>query len=100
MAVCTFIVVPRVVRRRSAGNSDRQGLVPFDKARIHPLGLADHLYIVEPLQDFFPDNLQLQLGKSEPDATVNAEPEGYVGSRPSPVDDELVGTIDDFLIAV
>src|SRR5258705_5067037 len=84
----------------SAGNADRQGLIAFHKARIHPLGLADHLNIGEPLHDFLPDDLQLQLGQSDSHATVNAEAEGEVGARPGAVDDELVGTIDHLVVAV
>src|SRR6266480_3668336 len=84
----------------SAGNPDRQGLVAFDKARIHPLGLADHLNIIEPLEDFFPDYLQLQFGQPDPDATMNTEAEGEMGARPGSVDDELVGTIDHLFVTV
>src|ERR1700733_5253193 len=85
---------------RSAGDTDRQGLVAFDKTRIHPLGLADHLNIVEALEDFLPDDLQLKLGQAQPDATVNAEAERDVGARPGTVDDELVGAIDGLFVAV
>jgi hypothetical protein len=46
----------------SADDARRQGLVTFDEAGIHPLGFADHLNVIEALQDFFPDYLQLQLG--------------------------------------
>jgi len=55
------------------------------KLEYTPLRLSDHLNVVETLQDFFPDNLQLQFGKPDSDAAVNAEAEREVlaGPRPS-----------------
>ena len=53
----------------------RQGLVALDEAGIHPLRLADHLNVVEALEDFFPDDLQLQLGQPDADAAMDAEAE-------------------------
>src|SRR3982074_1961715 len=85
---------------QSAGDANGQGLVALDEARIYPLGLADHLNIVEPLQDLFPDYLQLQLGQSEPNAPVHTEAEGDVGTRPGPVNYEVVRTLDDLVVAV
>src|SRR3979411_312176 len=85
---------------QSAGDANGEGLVALDEARIYPLGLADHLNLGEPLQDSFPDYLQLKLGQSEPNAAMNAEAEGDVGTRPGPVNDEVVGTLDDLLVAV
>src|SRR3954453_15979432 len=82
---------------RSAGDPDRQGLIAFHKARIYPLRFLDHLNIAEALQDFFPDNLQLQLGQPQSYATMNTEPKGDMGARARPIDDEVVGTIDHFL---
>src|ERR1700694_1103296 len=84
----------------SAGDADRQGLIALHKTRIHPLGLGDHLNIVEALEDFFPDDLQLQLGQPQADAAVNTEAERDMGARPRPVDDELIGTIDYLFVAV
>src|SRR5450631_4368987 len=86
--------------RHSAGDANRQGLVALDEARIYPLGLGDHLNFVEPLQDLFPDYLQLKLGQSEPNAAMNTEAKGDVGTRPGAVNDEVVGTLDDLLVAV
>src|SRR5947208_11327121 len=86
--------------RASAGDAHWQGFVAFDKTGIHPLRFANHLNIVEALQDFLPDDLQLQLGQPEPDATMNPEAERDVGARPGPVDDELVGAIDRLFVAV
>src|SRR6266436_122307 len=77
--------------RGSAGDAHRQGFVAFDKAGIHPLGLIDHLNSVEAFQDFLPDDLQLQLGQPDPDATMYAEAEGEMSARSRPVDDELEG---------
>src|SRR3954454_19647913 len=83
-----------------AGNADRQGFVALDEAGIYPLRLADHLNIVEALEDFFPDNLQLQLGQPDPDAAVDAEAERDMGARPNTVENEVVGTFDHLLVAV
>jgi hypothetical protein len=65
-----------------AGNAHRQGLVALHKTR-NPLGLANHLNMVEALEDFFPDDLQLQLCQSDSDTTMNPEAEGKMGARPS-----------------
>src|SRR5258705_10654438 len=86
--------------RGSAGDAHRQGFVAFDKAGIHPLGFVDHLNIIEAFQDFLPDDLQLQLGQPDPDATMNAEAEGEVGARSRPVNDEVVRAIDYLFVAV
>src|SRR6478735_234449 len=83
-----------------ADNPDRQGLVTFDEAGIYPLRLPHHLNIVEPLEDFFPDNLQLQFRQPDPDATMNTEAERDVGARPGAVDNEVVGAVDHVLVAV
>src|SRR5436305_3145334 len=98
MAVWTFIMFTRA--GGSDGDARRQGLVAFDKARIDPLRLADHLDIVEAFQDFLPDDLQLQFGEPQAHATVDAEAEGDVGARPRAVNDKLVGTLDRFFVAV
>src|SRR6186997_898676 len=84
----------------SAGDAYRQGLVALDETGIHPLGLADHLNIVEAFEDFLPDDFQLQLGQPDPDAAVNPEAEGDVGARPRPVDDEFVRAVDDLVVTV
>ena len=74
--------------------------IALDEARIHPLGLADHLDLVEALEDLFPDDLQLQLGEPHADAAVDAEAERQMRARPRAVDDEVVGTLDRLLVAV
>src|ERR1700688_662 len=93
-------VVQKLTFAASAGDTHRQGLIAFDKTRIHPLGLAHHLNILEALEDFFPNDLQLQFGQSQSDAAVNAEAEGDVGARPGAVNNELVGTIDHLFVTV
>src|ERR1700730_15370481 len=100
MCECSSLIDSKLDARQSAGDANRQGLVALDEARIYPPGLADHLDIIEPLQDFFPDYLQLKLGQSEPDAPMNTEAEGDVGTRPGPVNDEIVRTLDDLFVAV
>src|SRR5216683_2340535 len=100
MSRCSSLIDSKLGARQSAGDANRQGLVALDEARIYPLGLADHLNFVEPLQDFFPDYLQLKLGQSEPNAPMNTEAEGDVGTRPGPVNDEVVRTLDDLVVAV
>src|SRR3954452_12482954 len=101
MAVWIFII-PRsqTVAAGSAGDADRQRFIAFDEAGIHPLRLFDQLNMVEALHDFFPDDLQLQLGKPDSDATVNAEAERDVGARPRAVDDEVVRAFDHLVVAV
>src|ERR1700681_2081774 len=99
MSGCSSLIDSTLGARQSAGDANRQGLVALDEARIYQLGLADHLNLVEPLQDFFPDYLQLKLGQSEPNAAMNAEAEGDVGTRPGPVNDEGVRTLDELLVA-
>src|SRR6202790_461946 len=100
MSGCSSLIDSRLGAWQSAGDANRQGLVALDEARIYPLGLADHLNLVEPFQDFFPDYLQLKLGQSEPNAAMNSEAEGDVGTRPGPVNDEVVRTLDDLVVAV
>src|SRR5260370_33029473 len=95
-----MFIVDRSQSRQSAEDAYRQRLIALYEARIHPLRLADHLNMVEALHDFFPDYLQLQLGQSDPDATMNAEAETDVGARPGPVNNELVRTIDPLAAAV
>src|SRR6516165_3058056 len=85
---------------RSGGDANRQGLVALDEARIHPLRLADHLNSAEALEDFLPDNFQLQLGEPHTDAAVDAESERQVGARPRAIDDEVVGPLDRLLVAI
>src|SRR3954451_7071025 len=85
---------------QSSGDPDRQGLITLHKARIHPLGLLDHLNVVKPPEDFLPDDLELQFGEPKPDAPVNTETKGNVSARPRPIDDELVRTIDDLFVAI
>src|SRR5947209_4245166 len=85
---------------RSAGDPDWQGFIAFHKTRIHPLGLLDHLNVAEALEDFFPDDLELQLGKSQPDTAMYAEAERNVGARPRPVDYEFIRTLDHLLVAI
>src|SRR3984893_8504324 len=100
MSGCSSLIDSTLGARQSAGDANRQGLVALDEARIYQLGLADHLNLVEPLQDFFPDYLQLKLGQSEPNAAMNTEAEGDVGTRPGPVNDEVVRTLDYLFVAV
>src|SRR6185312_8197447 len=85
---------------RLGGDADRQGLVTLHEAGIHPLRLADHLNIVVPLEDFFPDDLELKLCKPDSDAAMDAETEGDVGARPRAINDEFVGAIDHVFVAV
>src|SRR5690349_810894 len=82
------------------GNAYGQGLVALDKAGINPRRLLDHVDPVEPLEDLFPDDLQLQLGKPHADAAVDAEAERDMGARPRAVDDEVVRLLDHFLVTV
>src|SRR5947208_7582873 len=104
MAVRTFIFrssqVTGLRYQGLAGDPNRQGLVAFDKTRIHPLGFADHLNIIEPIEDLFPDDLELQLGEPDSDAAVDAEAEGNVGARSGAVNNEVVGAVDHILVTV
>src|ERR1700761_4692799 len=70
------------------------------ETRIHPLGRPDHLNMIEPLEDFFPDDLELQLGKADSDAAMDAEAERQMRARPGAIDQEFVGTLDRLLVAV
>src|SRR6185437_836974 len=78
----------------------RKGFVALDEAGIDSLRLADYLDPVEPLQHLLPDDLQLQFRKPHADAAVDAEAEREMIAGARPVDDELPGTIDHFLVAV
>src|SRR6201991_3661925 len=64
-----------MVAATSTRETGRQRFIAFDEAGIHPLGFPDHLYMAEALHDFFPNDLQLQFGKPDSDAAVNAEAE-------------------------
>src|ERR1700740_1948239 len=75
-------------------------LDPLHETRIHPLGRPNHLDIVEALEDLFPDNLELQLGKADADAAVDAEAERQMRAWPRAIDQELVGALDRLLVAV
>src|SRR3954462_13798758 len=76
---------------RLGGDADRQGLVTLHEAGIHPLRLADHLNIVVPLEDLFPDDLEWKLRKPDSDAAMDAETERDVGARTRAINDEFVG---------
>src|SRR5437764_1442214 len=56
--------------------------------------------MVESLEDLFPDNLELEFGKPQADAAVNAEAEGEMRARTRAVDDEIVGLFDRVLVTV
>src|SRR6185295_2403340 len=86
--------------RHSPRNADGKLLDAAHKTRIDPLRFADHFDTVEAFQHFLPHDLQLQLGEPHADAAVDAEAERQMGARASAVDDELVGTLDAFLVAV
>src|SRR5437868_14009484 len=104
MAVRTFIFRSSQVTglwcQGLAGDPDRQGLVTFDKTRIHPLGFIDHLNISESLENLFPDDLELQLGQPDSDAAMDAEAERNVGTWPGAVNDEIVGAFDHVLVTI
>src|SRR5262245_6957644 len=83
------------VRSATLGvDADRQGLVALHEAGIDPPGLANHLDIVEALEDLLPDDLELQLGEPHADAAVDSKAERQMRARPGPVDDEVIGMID------
>src|SRR4029079_5299455 len=62
-------------RDGAAGDADRQVFNTFYEARIYQFGWSDHLDIVEALEDFFPDDLELQLGEADADPRGEAERE-------------------------
>src|SRR5262249_60291061 len=75
----------------------------FDAAReggVDPLRLADHLDLLEAFEHLLPDDTKLQLGKTHADAAVDAEAEGEVRARAGAVDQEFLGPLDRFLVAV
>src|SRR5215831_2028221 len=79
---------------------DEHALVALHEARVGAFRLLQQLDVGEPLQDFFPDHPELQLGQPIADAAVDAEPERQVLTGPRPVDHIVVGPIDDLLVAV
>src|SRR5205807_3057873 len=56
--------------------------------------------MVETLENLFPDNLELEFGKPQADAAVDAEAEGEMRPRAGAVDDEIVGLLDRLRVAV
>src|SRR3954452_24898487 len=78
----------------------RQGFETLHETRIDPLGFADHLDVVESLEDLFPDNLELDLAKPQADAAVDAEAEREMRARAGAVNDEFVALFDRVGVAV
>src|SRR5579871_2560526 len=78
----------------------RQMIVALDEARIRPHRLTDHLDLVEALENLFPDDLELQLGKPHADAAMDTEAERQMVARPLAVDDELERLLDRLVVVV
>src|SRR5215475_7806816 len=68
-------------------NAHGQGLDAAYKAGIYPFRLANHLDPLKTLQDLFPDDFELQLGKPHADAAMDSEAERQMDARPLAVDD-------------
>src|SRR4051812_17033785 len=92
-------------RKRGEGaisrrNLHRQRFQTLYEARIDPLGFADHVDVVETLENLFPNNLELEFSEPQADAAMDAEAEGKMRARPGAVDDEIVGPFDRLFVAV
>ena len=53
----------------------RQLRIAHHKVGRHPNRLTHQFYFLKPFENFFPENLQLHLGKTVAHATVNTKPE-------------------------
>src|SRR5438477_9785590 len=86
----------------SGRDPHRQRRITVHEVRQHALGLADHLdlEIEVALQNFFPHDLELQLGQPVADAAMNAKAERNVLARVLAIDDEVVGLLDHVTIPV
>jgi len=85
---------------RLPGNDPhRQGADPADEIRIEPLRGTDNFETKIPLQNLFPENPQLSLGKPIADAAMNAGVERQVLLRLGPINDEFIGAVDLFYVA-
>ena len=71
-----------------------------DEVGVEPGRLADDVNFKPALQDFLPEDLQLQFGEPIADATMNTGPERQVLARLGTIDDETVGRLDRILVAV
>src|SRR6202030_1014096 len=77
-------------RCASAGNPHRKMAEPTHECRSNARRLAHDFNHLETTQNLFPENLQLQFGKSVADAAVDAEAKGQMLPRPLTVHDESV----------
>ena len=60
LLACTSV---RQIAHALRMNANRQRRVTPHHVRINPLGFANYLDVVEAPEDFFPDDLELQLGE-------------------------------------
>ena len=69
--------------------SDGHRCEAVDEVRESPFRLTRYFDLFKAFDDFFPDDLQLQLGQPVADAAMNAEAEGQMLARILAVDQEL-----------
>src|SRR5258708_32355174 len=81
-------------------NPHREGADAADEVRIEPLRRAHDLKAKTPLQDFCPENSQLLLGEPVADTAVDAGAKRQMLPRFCAIDDELVGALNLFFVAI
>src|SRR5712664_3811698 len=81
-------------------NSRRQRANAADEIRIKPPRRAHDLEAKVPLQNFLPENPQLLLGQPVADAAMDAGAERQMLPWFCAIDDELIGVLDLFLVAI
>src|SRR5690349_24986402 len=79
---------------------DVELLIALHERRIRSFRLARHLDHREAFHDFFPDDLELQLGQPVSDATMDSESERDVPARVLAFNVVVIGPFDHVLVAV
>lgn len=88
-------------RDRSLGcNPHRKSGITVHKVRRNSLGFADNLDFQSCLQNLLPEDFQLQLRKMSTNAAMDPKSERKMLPHVPAVDDEALGVLDDFIVAV
>jgi 3-hydroxyacyl-CoA dehydrogenase len=85
---------------QSAGDTHHQFVIPSHKIMAAVNRFADNFDIIEPFQDFFPQDAQLHFCHPVAKAAMQTEPKGQMLSGLWPVDHKLFGLIEVVFVEV